>query len=168
MNLFLLDASPVMCAAYHCDKHVVKMVLETAQILCSAHWLCDEDIGPGWYRPTHLHHPIVQWAAHEALAYDFTYVMFKALAAEYEYRYGREHLSWTKFGDILNVRPHYIPERESVVNWFPLCMPPQYWPTGKQNVSLATAVKAYRAYYRGEKQRMFQWTGRGIPRWIAS
>jgi hypothetical protein len=58
MNIFYLDKSPYTCARYHCDKHVVKMILETAQLLCGAHWATG---GTAQYKPTHLNHPCAIW-----------------------------------------------------------------------------------------------------------
>jgi hypothetical protein len=164
MNLFLLDLNPIKSAMYQCDKHVVKMTLETAQMLCTAHWLCDAEIGEGWYKPTHTAHPMVRWVAHSSIAYKFAYAQFCALAGEYEYRYGREHLSWYKLGEVLETPPLYASDQS--VGWFPLCMPSVYWPGTVQQVGFDKALSAYRAYYRGEKQRMFTWTGRQVPNWL--
>jgi hypothetical protein len=50
MNIFYLDKDPETCAQYHCDKHVVKMILETAQLLCATQWLCGTEAP---YRLTH-------------------------------------------------------------------------------------------------------------------
>jgi hypothetical protein len=162
----LLDKSPRQSARYHCDKHVVKMTLEAAQILCTAHWLCDGEIGEGWYRPTHTGHPVVRWAAHCTGAYAYAWRQFKYLAAEYEYRYGREHLSWTKLGGALEQPPWYCTD-SAAEPWFPLCMPSVYWPAGSVGTaSLPEAVAAYRRYYGGEKQRMFKWTKRDVPDWL--
>lgn len=36
MNIFFLDRNIRKCAAYHCDKHVVKMILESTQLLSTA------------------------------------------------------------------------------------------------------------------------------------
>ena len=54
MNIFVLDNDPFKAAEYQCDKHVVKMVLETAQLLCSAH-----ETAP--YKRTHYNHPCAIW-----------------------------------------------------------------------------------------------------------
>ena len=44
MNLFYLDEDLDKCAEYHVDKHIVKMPLEAAQLLCTAIWV-DEVLG---------------------------------------------------------------------------------------------------------------------------
>lgn len=55
MNIFYLSRDPVLCAEMHCDKHVVKMILETAQLLSTAHW----ELGStAPYKPTHKNHPL--------------------------------------------------------------------------------------------------------------
>lgn len=165
MNLFLLDTNPTACARAHCDKHVVKMTLESAQILCSAHWLADGFVGEGWYGLTHKGHPVVRWAAANVQHYRVVYAQFAALAAEYEYRYGREHLSWCKLGKVLEEPPQFIDYGAPV--GYVLCMPEEYWGGPSKYVArLDTAVAAYRRYYRGEKQRMFKWTGRDVPDWL--
>ena len=42
MNIFFLDENPTLSAQYHVDKHVVKMILETAQLLCSVHHVTEQ------------------------------------------------------------------------------------------------------------------------------
>lgn len=161
MNLFVLALNPFESAQYHCDKHVVKMVLETAQILCTAHWLCDGEIGEGWYQPTHTRHPVVRWCAECAGNYRYAYNMFMALSGEYEYRYGREHLSWQKLGEVLVETPDYIDERSDVQD-FALAMPPG----ALGRVDPDSAVSAYRRYYLSHKYRLFKWTKRAVPWWV--
>jgi len=102
MNLFVLALDPIESARYHVDRHVVKMVLESAQILCTIHHLCDGEIGNGWYKPTHVRHPVVVWGAECVGNYQYIFNQFTALAEEYQFRYGREHLSWTKLGEALS------------------------------------------------------------------
>lgn len=169
MNLFLLDADPIESATAHCDRHVVKMVLETAQILCSAHWLCDGTIGAGWYKPTHTRHPVVQWAAEQEINYNYAYQQFAALAAEYEYRYGKTHLSWTKLGAVLKSPPWLIDATvpPSAAHWkFVQCMPTKYWEGNTRTTTLDKAIQSYRRYYRHDKQHLFTWTGRVVPDWL--
>ena len=58
MNIFILDLDPQSCAEAHCDKHVVKMILETAQLLSSALWITGVEAP---YRLTHKNHPCAIW-----------------------------------------------------------------------------------------------------------
>ena len=56
MNIFKLDESPVVSAKYACDKHVVKMILESAQMLCAVH---PEGTAP--YKRSFYNHPCTKW-----------------------------------------------------------------------------------------------------------
>ena len=58
MNIFMLHQEPQIAAQYHCDKHVVKMILESAQLLCTA---LNEAGVPMPYRVTHKNHPCSIW-----------------------------------------------------------------------------------------------------------
>ena len=60
MNIFVLDTSPKLAAEYHCNKHVVKMIIETAQMLSTAHDYLETGIS-GLYKPTHKNHPCSIW-----------------------------------------------------------------------------------------------------------
>lgn len=66
MNVFALDLSPKTAARYHCDAHVVKMILETTQMLSTAHWMRGTR-GP--YRPTHANHPCSVWVRESTANY---------------------------------------------------------------------------------------------------
>ena len=59
MNIFKLDATPELCAQVHCDKHVSKMILESAQMLCTVFW-SNNQTAP--YKPVHAKHPCTLWA----------------------------------------------------------------------------------------------------------
>ena len=64
MNIFYLDRNPVVAAQMMCDKHVVKMILESAQILSTAHRVLDGDEhadNVGMYKMTHKNHPSTIW-----------------------------------------------------------------------------------------------------------
>ena len=65
MNIFYLDKSAVISAQYMCDKHVVKMILESAQLLCTAHHVCPSDAErpEKFYKKTHVNHPCAIWCS---------------------------------------------------------------------------------------------------------
>lgn len=86
MNIFVLDNDPMVAAKHQCDKHVVKMVLETAQMLCTAY-----DEAP--YKPTHRNHPCSIWARQTKENYLWLIIHGLALAEEYTERYGKVHKS---------------------------------------------------------------------------
>ena len=96
MNIFYLDKNPVLAAQYHYDTHVVKMCLETAQLLCTAqHQYITKSKAKelDLYRATHVRHPCAIWVSQNSLAYVWTYELFEALLAEYKHRYGKTHAS---------------------------------------------------------------------------
>lgn len=158
MNLFVLDLDPTRAAQYHCDKHVVKMVLETAQILCTVHHQLDKSPSPLLYKATHKAHPCVVWAATNRANYKWTYQLFCALAAEYQHRYGRVHISFEKLQDALQWFPSELPTAKRRTP-FAQAMPDRYRRPGEP-------VVAYRSYYAGEKQRMLKYTRRQPPDWL--
>ena len=110
MNVFYLDHDPKTCATYHNDKHCVKMILEYAQLMSTAHRILDgEDVNPLIYKATHKNHPSAIWARTNGSNYEWLYELFFDLSDEYSYRYGKLHLSYTKLSDILSTAPKNIP-----------------------------------------------------------
>ena len=147
MNIFFLDRDPELAARLHSDQHVVKMVLETAQILCAAlhrHGL------PAPYKPTHPHHPSVLWAGDSLEHWQWARRLGLALGAEYSYRRGRIHASATVIAGLPEAPP--LPE----AGWRD---PPQAMPEPYRR---ADPVAAYRAYYGGEKN---SFAGKGAATW---
>jgi hypothetical protein len=63
MNIFVLDPSPTVAASLHCDQHLHKMILESAQILSTVLSHPMHIPGHGLYKPTHPNHPCTKWAA---------------------------------------------------------------------------------------------------------
>lgn len=93
MNIFFLDSDPEICAQYHLDVHVRKMIIESAQLLCSAHHLSgtDPDIIP--YKLTHPNHPSAKWVRESTQNYNWLCDLAIALTREYTYRTGKVHKS---------------------------------------------------------------------------
>lgn len=148
MNIFYLDRDIDRAVAYHCDRHVVKMALETAQILCTA--LHRHGI-PAPYKPTHAKHPSVLWAGDSLEQYQWLMRFGKALCAEYTLRYAKHHAS-EKVIDTLPVSPP-LPE----AGW---TEPPQAMPDACKRDD---PVEGYRAFYRAEKASFAKWTNRPAP-----
>ena len=155
MNIFYLDSRPNVAAKEHCDKHVVKMILESAQMLCTAHRELDGDVPDVFYKSAHKNHPSTIWARSKAGNYRWLYDLFVSLCDEYTYRYGKIHLSDKKFRKSLLNHPVNIPFGE--YEQPPQCMPDEYKVEND-------AIKAYRNYYIGEKH-FAKWTKRGVPEW---
>lgn len=139
MNIFYLDESPYWAARYHNDKHVVKMVLETAQILCTALYLNGYN-DSRLYRPTHTGHPCVQWAAANQANFLWTGRLGRSLALQYKERYKREH----KCEGLINLC--YDSFKHIKAGEF--TNPPQIMP---EKYRQENPVFAYREYYKYEK-----------------
>lgn len=159
MNLFVLDDDITTSVQYYTNKHVVKMILETAQMLSTAHRILDgDDIDPVIYKKTHWNHPCSKWMRETTGNYSYGYNLFSLLAKEYQYRYNKNHLSWRKLQDVLKTPPKNIDESLEMTP-FALAMPDEY-------KTFDSAVESYRKYYIGEKSHLFTWTRRQIPTWI--
>lgn len=94
MNIFVLDTSPGQCARYHCDKHIVKMATEYAQILATAARALGYEHDS--YRDTHLRHPSTMWAYKDEANWAWLYRLAMEVGAEYTMRYGRIHKATTE------------------------------------------------------------------------
>ena len=164
MNIFFLDRDPHLAAKMQCDEHVVKMTLESAQMLSTCQHLMwqDEVLEPPTllYRVTHQNHPCNVWLRQSRGNYRWMYEHFYALATEYTYRFGKTHLSWKKLGNILKLYPGGLPNGEFVDP--PQCMPDEF--------KNSDTVVAYRDYYiHGKYTTMktgMHWRkGRPAPGW---
>lgn len=163
MNIFILDQDPVTCATYHCDKHVIKMILESAQLLSTAvNVLSGKQVAP--YKSTHINHPCSIWARQSYANFAWLWELMCALNYEYKYRFPKplepNHLAYDKCFIKLLDYGHLLPNQlhRQPMDPFVQCMPEQY----KQK----DAVKAYRAYYKGDKQHLAKWTKRIEPYWF--
>ena len=155
MNIFVLHEDPITAAKHHCDKHVVKMILESAQLLCTAHREFSDDVPENFYKATHRNHPCAKWVRESKSNYLWVYGLLHGLSAEYTNRYGKVHLTYTKLGDSLAEIPEGI--KNYVQTSFVQCMPDEY--------KDPDPVVAYRNYYRGDKAYMAQWQYSKIPTW---
>lgn len=153
MNIFILDEYPKTCAQYHNDKHVVKMVLETAQLLCGVHWMTG---GEAPYKLSHKNHPCAIWARECVENYIWLSVLGLKLAEEYTHRYGKRH----KSQDIIEWCIGNIPKlRENKTRTeFPMAMPDE--------CKVGSVVESYRRYYNTEKNHLGVWTNREVPSWF--
>jgi len=159
MNIFYLDDDPRKAARYACDKHVVKMILETAQLLSTAHHVLD-GYKLGIYNPTHQNHPSAVWVRQSHRHYMWLYEYWGHLHDEwaYRWRHARIHKSVAYCRSVLIHLPRQMPTGGFMQP--PLCMPPQF--------HVPNAVSAYRDYYVWEKRRIATWTRRSIPKWYSS
>ena len=142
MNIFYLHKDPEKAARYQYNKHVVKMILESAQMLCTAHHHYGNDTVP--YKKAHYNHPSTIWVREDAYNYMWLYDHMIELGKEYEKRYGKKHLSITKCWWPLSKRPPGIPEKG--MTKMPQCMPDEY----KDDCS----IQAYWNYYINDKKNI--------------
>jgi hypothetical protein len=174
MNRFILDQNPLKAAEYHCDKHVVKMILEEAQMLSTVHriidgdeyvdassgrkikrWRLNDDRELSLYKATHVGHPCTQWAMQSSDNYVWALMLFRALLNEYRHRYNKVHkceMLWKT----LSHKPNGM--KNGPVYQFPQAMPDDC----KQN----DPVEGYRKYYIDHKARFAKWTNREKPEWF--
>ena len=142
MNIFYLHENPEEAVKPFYNKHVVKMILETAQLLCTAHHV-DENGDNVPYKKTHVNHPSTVWVRESTANYNWAYCHFIALCDEYTKRYGKTHLTYTKCADALYDAPNGM-EHSDEITPMPQCMPDEYKVKGD-------SVRSYRNYYLGEK-----------------
>jgi hypothetical protein len=144
VNIFVLSKDPKLAAQMHCDKHVPKMVVESAQMLSTAHRMLDgkEYIAPSKsgkrmvkhyklpinddkvYKAVHSKHPCTVWTMETHNNYMWHYELFKNLSKEYEFRFGKKHQSWELLKNALNYPPDHIPT--GFLTKFALAMPEEY------------------------------------------
>lgn len=136
MNIFYLHSDPVKAAEQHYNKHVVKMVLEAAQLLCTAHHI--EGDGNVPYKKTHMNHPSAVWVRSSVANYMWCYNYMLALGDEYTKRYGRNHLTIEKCKEILSSSPYKVTRFEFTDP--PQCMPDEY--------KSSNTIEAYQKYYQ--------------------
>jgi len=147
MNIFVLDKDPKIAAQMHCDKHVPKMILETAQMLSTAHHVYNSPQAPLVYKKAHLNHPCTIWVRESIQNYDWTWKLFHHLNFQFVLRRNKEHESWKKLSSILGVTPDGMPNKG--LTPFAQAMPDEY--------KREDAVEAYRAYYMGAKATFAKW-----------
>jgi hypothetical protein len=156
MNIFFLDKSPKIAAQMMCNKHVVKMIVESAQMLSTAHRVCDGDDYAnemGLYKLAHKNHPSTKWVRSSSENYRWLWKHFDALMKEYTYRYGKTHAT-----SRLRIALYKPPT--NIVNGVPVTDPPQCMP---EECKHEDTVFAYQTYYIVEKSGFAKWTKRETP-----
>ena len=155
MNIFVLDTDVTKCAQDHVDKHCVKMILESTQLLNNALIANDSDYKP-IYNQTHKNHPASVWTRTSRDNFDWLLSLSKALCYEYTFRYGRTHKCQSMIESFESGSSRLkIPSLGMTP--FAKCMPEQY--------KVDDAVESYRNYYRGDKAYIAKWTKRDPPDW---
>lgn len=187
MNIFVLSLNPKEAAKWHVDKHVVKMILETCQLLYSAHWAIGrpEVLGPaslspmglsklqktliipesmvsapdGGYRPVHIHHPCAVWTRRTIGNYMWLCRLGIELLTEFEWRYGHKHKCEKHINWLEKNPPDKI--RQFGLSPFAIAMDPIY------RIS-TNPVECYRYFYKTSKAErgLIEYTRRNCPDWL--
>lgn len=188
MNTFVLSLDPKEAARFHCNKHVVKMILESAQMLCAAHWLhlleskgktlkdfkrirdaqqwayenTPQDLQPPW-KMSHLRHPCTVWTAENISNYSWQLRLCQSLLEEYTVRYNKRHKTeteakWLAKNIPVNISNDYLTP-------FPVCMKEEY--KVFKEPGIVDVVESYKNYYVKDKVRFAKWEPRSTtPEWF--
>ena len=178
MNIFYLHKDPKICAEQHLDKHVVKMLIEYAQLMSTAHRMLDGVMYQGKtkagrnikryrmnnaneentiYKACHYNHPSAIWVRNNIYNYNWLYQMWSHLHDEFKLRYNKDHKSYTLLKDLLKNPPKNIPLN------IPFNQPTQAMPDDVKNED---SIIAYRDYYVKYKKDFATWKT-SIPEWYS-
>ena len=155
MNIFFLDYDVKKCAQYHVDKHVVKMILETAQLLCGVHHLTPQVTPQVPYKLSHKNHPCSIWTRESLSNYLYLCELGLELGKEYTHRYGKRHKSI----DVINWCIINKPNIPDIGFTTPAMAMPDEFKTD-------SVVESYRNYYMGAKISLASWKNREKPFWF--
>lgn len=183
MNIFYLDKDPKVCAQMHVDKHCIKMILEYAQLLSTAHRILDGTVSIGLgktgrkqtryvlpddresvlYSATHLNHPSAVWCRQSAMNYHWLYTLLVECCKEYTYRYGKIHKCESSgLVNRLQTTPTNINGTKDFTEPTP-AMPEDVKVPGD-------SINSYRRYYVMNKEHLWSWSGkinsRERPQWL--
>ncbi len=145
MNIFFLSWNPKEAARLHCDKHVVKMIIESAQLLYSAHWMLNSERLPSnAYKLAHKNHPCSIWVRQSLQNYLWLSMLAWHLCKEFTYRYEKIHKTQFHVEWLMTHPPISIPD-------IPMTIPAQAMPTEYKNED---TIVAYQTFYRESKYRI--------------
>lgn len=162
MNIFFLSRNFRKCSRYHADVHVVKMILETAQLLFTAHHVTNngvslENCNVKVYKKTHVNHPSAIWVRQSIHHYLWLVNLGLWLCYEYTYRYRKIHATQEAMEWLAKNFPD-LPDNK-------FTDPPQAMPDEFKNEN---CIKAYREYYIHKSKTLtrFGYKNRKMPSWL--
>jgi hypothetical protein len=182
MNIFVLSTNPIEAAQMQCDKHANKMVVESAQMLSTAHRMLDGRLEKRpsksgkrmvdyWVHPTletvlykavHHNHPCTVWSMKTRANYQWHYEHFVALCDEFTYRYEKKHLTDRLLREVLREPPVNISDG-------PLTPQPLAMKSNPECMDESDVVGSYRRYYQTKQERFKMiWSKREIPEWFVT
>lgn len=154
MNIFYLHEDPKISARMLCDQHILKMGIESAQMLSTAHWMTG---GAAPYKKAHINHPSTKWTRDSIQHYRWLAIHAKAILEEYTKRYGKIHkteqiVDWLILNEPTLKNVKFIPP--------PQCMPEEY--------KHFNTITAYRTFYVKDKLaiKKLKYVKAKAPAWI--
>lgn len=156
MNIFILHSDAKENAKLYCDKHLVKMILESVQILCSVSRLKGIEAP---YKLTHENHPCVKWVAQSEAHWDMLINMVVALNNEYKFRYNKNnnHKSYEVMKKL--VKPSFS-LTEATGQFFAVV-------DEVKLLGLKEVISEYRKYYKDKYGKMkMTWKNREVPNFL--
>ena len=162
MNRFIINHTPTTIAKDLCDQHITKMVLEEAQMLCSAVRTHAPDYAEryGLYKMAYQNHPCSVWVRETRANYTFGLSLLQAMSYEYTERYGKIHKS-SRLVTALKYADEFMPEggltpHPQCFSGHDQCKTNEPWP-----------VEAYRRFYAVDKLKFARYNkGRNMPNWL--
>lgn len=157
MNIFAISDSPIAAGVHLVDKHIVKMPLETAQMLCAAHYVLKSNyIAP--YKPTHLNHPCSKWVIESEQNYDWLVCHGIAMCLEYAERYNKQHACLKVILWADTARP-FLPKKN--ITPFAKAMPVEYQ-------IHENPVICYQQFYMHGKKHLHAWKNNKKPSFLCN
>jgi len=153
MNLFILNTDPILAAKENCDKHVCKIIIEAAQMLCLAYWAKDREAP--YHAKTHMNNHVSKWVRETKSNFDWTVKHGLALCDEYTHRYGKTH----KVKEIIE----WCRDNNPPVPNGPLT---EFRQAVADDCYNEDVIEAYRKYYNKYKAYFAKWTKRPQPSWF--
>ena len=157
MNIFHLDKNPIRCALYHCDKHVVKMILETSQMLSTAYQKYAGENG-SLYKSSYPNHPMTLWVGETYKNFGWTLLLGESLGFQYTHRYNKRHKSMRiidYFFKNLDWKDK-LPKGKQTLP--PLCMPDEF--------KCDDYIQSYKNYYLNKKKSFAKYTNTPTPEFM--
>jgi hypothetical protein len=173
MNIFALSPIPSVAAKFHCDNHINKMLIESAQMLSTTwHVMAPDDVkinqagdwciastGNKIYKPYQPNHPCNKWVRECRENYLWLVTLAHYLGEQFKVRFGKPH-GTSRIVSHLRYPPNQLPlSGSNMITPFAQVMPEEYQ-------KLNDPVTAYRNYYRAEKAYFATWTNIEVPYWF--
>jgi hypothetical protein len=155
MNIFVLHEDPLTAAYMHCDKHVPKMILETAQMLCTAASIISNEQQP--YKACYVNHPCNIWVRESRENFRWAFLLGTMLCNEYTRRFLKIHKTADVIKQMRDVF-HRLRFEKDELTPFALCMPDIY-------KNPLDPIGSYRNFYNGEKHFAKWQRGTPQPEW---